>query len=61
MTIPESPNQSLEPTAGWRMRITSQISIRFRDDAGEIHAFDGVTYGLQYKKIVSRLVPMAGL
>jgi hypothetical protein len=29
------------------------------DDAGEIHAFDGVTYGLQYKRTVSRMV-MAG-
>jgi hypothetical protein len=30
------------------------------DDAGELHAFDGVTYGLQYKKIVSRVVRAGG-
>jgi hypothetical protein len=31
------------------------------DDAGEIHAFDGVTYGLQYKKPVARSVRLGGI
>ena len=31
------------------------------DDAGEIHAFDGVTYGLQYKKTISKRVRLGGI
>lgn len=31
------------------------------DDAGEIHAFDGVTYGLQYEKPISKRVRLGGI
>jgi hypothetical protein len=31
------------------------------DDAGELHAFDGVTYALQYRRTVSRMVRLEGI
>jgi hypothetical protein len=31
------------------------------DDTGEDHAFDGVTYGLQYKKLISRVLQAGGM